>query len=63
MGKSLCLLFLTVTRHTPVDSFTDGKMHGETVEFENARIVMVGEEGKSFDALKSKLKQTMVFSA
>lgn len=50
-------------KHKPVDYFSDGKMHGETLDLEQVRLLMVGEEGKSFDQLKTRLKQRMTFSA
>lgn len=62
-GKVTVFVIPNKDNHTPVERFSDGKMHGETLEFQNARLVMVGEEGKPFEELKSKLKQGMIFSA
>ena len=62
-GKVTVFVIPHSDKHTPVDTFSDGKMYGETVEFEHARVVMVGEQGKSFAELKNKLKNKMVFSA
>lgn len=50
-------------KHKPIEQFSDGKMYGETLDLQEARLVMVGEEGKSFEKLKTKLKQRMIFSA
>ena len=49
--------------HVPVETFTDGKMHGEMVQMNNTRLVLVAQQGQSFDQLKSKLKKQMLFSA
>lgn len=62
-GKVSVFLVPTDDKHNSVSEFSDGKMHGETIEINRARLIMVGEEGKSFDGLKSKLSKGIQFSA
>lgn len=46
-----------------VEQFSDGKMHGQILDMGNGKVIIVGEEGKSFEGLSTKLKKQMVFSA
>lgn len=62
-GKVTVFLVPENDSHVPVKEFSDGTMHGETLEFSRTRLIMVGEEGKSFDKLKSDLSKRMQFSA
>lgn len=45
------------------DSFSDGKLYGESYEFGQASLVIVADQDQSFDDVKTKLKEKLVFSA
>ena len=62
-GKVSVFVLPRSEKHLPVSEFSDGKMHGETLEFDDTRLIMVGEQGQSFDELKSKISKRMQFSA
>lgn len=62
-GKVSVFVLPRNAKHSSVAEFSDGKMHGETLEFDNTRLIMVGEQGQSFDELKSKISERMQFSA
>lgn len=62
-GKVSVFVLPKSERHLPTAEFSDGTMYGETIEFNDTRLIMVGEQGKSFDELKSKISKRMQFSA
>lgn len=62
-GKVTVFVVPHSQRYKSVDSFTDGRMSGQVIETHNASIIMVSDKDKSYDQLKSKIKQNMVFSA
>lgn len=62
-GKVTVFVLPLDENHKPVKHFSDGKMYGETVETRQARFIIVGEEGKSFENFKSNLKSNTTFSA
>jgi hypothetical protein len=62
-GKVTVFVLPLDDHHTPTESFSDGKMHGETIETNKARFIIVGEEGKSIESFKSKLQRNVTFSA
>lgn len=44
------------------DSFSDGKLYGETYQYGHASLVIVAEQDQSFDDIKAKLQEKLVFS-
>ena len=62
-GKVTVFVVPHQDEHKAVEEFSDGQMHGETFEINRARLIMVGEEGKSFDGLKAQLQKNMLISA
>jgi hypothetical protein len=44
------------------DSFSDGKLKGDAVDFSRARLMIVGAQGQDIEQLKGKFKQKLQFS-
>ena len=62
-GKVSVFIVPRDAKLNPVDSFSDAKMAGQSIEASKASVILVSDKGKSFDLLKRKLKQNMIFSA
>ena len=62
-GKVTVFVIPAKEGHELVERFSDGRMHGEIIDLSKARLIFVGEEGKSFDGLKTRFKKKMLFSA
>lgn len=62
-GKVTVFVVPHSEQYKSVDSFTDDRMSGQVIEARNASIIMVGDKDKSYEQLKSKIKQNMLFSA
>lgn len=62
-GKVTVFVVPPNDNHRAIDHFSDGKLKGQTLELERARLIMVGEEGKPFDGLRKRLEKSVIFSA
>lgn len=62
-GKITVFVVPNDENHKSVEQFSDGKMYGETIETQKARFIIVGEQGEGLEGFKSKLKDTVTFSA
>ena len=62
-GKVSVFLIPHKGEYSSEQDFYDDKLHGQSVEYGKASLIMLGDKGKSFEQLKSKISKSLTFSA
>jgi hypothetical protein len=62
-GKVSVFLIPHVGEYSTEQDFYDEKLHGQSVDYGSASLIMLGDKGKSFEQLKDKFTKSLSFSA
>jgi hypothetical protein len=62
-GKVSVFLIPHKGEYSSEQDFYDDKLHGQSLEYGTASLIMLSDKGKSFEQLKSKFTSSLIFSA